>query len=360
MSETRAPSRPSLRRHIVSVRTLVSFAIAIGFVVLLAATFRIDWSKTWDNVQALDFRLYVAAVAVYYLTFIVRGLRWKILANNAGLGDSPPANQPSVLYFARLILIGWFVNGIAPLRLGDAYRAYALSARSGGGFSWSLGTILAERFVDMISVLVLIVIAVVWYSAVSDIGGIAYVVIAATLMAAALAALLLLMRGYGARAARRLPPRLQLAYGRFQEGTLGSLSPRRRPSVLALGMVGWLLEVCRIQLVVEAMDLSIALPLVVLAALGHAILSTVPSPGGVGAVEAGLVGLLVLGLPRADAVSVALIDRTITYVSVVAFGGLVLLVSEVARRRADAGADVDESTASTPDAPGNDLPPTAQ
>ena len=89
MSETRAPSRPSLRRHIFSLRTLVSFAIAIGFVAILAATFRIDWSKTWDNVQALDFRLYVAAIAVYYLTFIVRGLRWKILANNAGLGDSP-------------------------------------------------------------------------------------------------------------------------------------------------------------------------------------------------------------------------------------------------------------------------------
>ena len=90
-------------------------------------------------------------------------------------------------------------------------------------------------------------------------------------------------------------------------------------------MVAWLFEVARIQLVVEAMDLSVSLPLVVLAALGHAILSTVPSPGGVGAVEAGLVGLLVLDLPRADAVSVALIDRTITYLSVVAFGGLALL-----------------------------------
>ena len=360
MSETTAPSRPSLRRHIFSLRTLLSFVIAIGFVALLAATFRIDWARTWDNVQALDLRLYAAAIAVYYLTFIVRGLRWKILANNAGLVDSPADNQPSVLHFARLILIGWFVNGIAPLRLGDAYRAYALAAKSGRGFSWSLGTILAERFVDMISVLALVVVAVVWYSLTSDIGGIAYVVIAATVMAAALAALLLLMRGYGARAARRLPPRLQMAYGRFQEGTLGSLSHRRRPSVLALGMIGWLLEVGRIQLVVEAMDLSIALPLVVLAALGHAILSTVPSPGGVGAVEAGLVGLLVLGLPRADAVSVALIDRTITYVSVVAFGGLALLLSEVARRRGGAALDADGAASTASEASGSDPRPSRQ
>ena len=360
MSVTRESSRPSLRRHIFSLRTLVSFAIAIGFVALLAATFRVDWAKTWDNVQAMDLRLYAAAVAVYYLTFIVRGLRWKILAYNAGLGDAPATNQPSVLHFSQLILIGWFVNGIAPLRLGDAYRAYALAAKSEGGFSWSLGTIVAERFVDMISVLVLVVVAVLWYSAVSDIGVIAYVAIAATVMAAALAALLLLMRGYGARAARHLPARLQGAYDRFQEGTLGSLRHRRRRSVLALGMIGWLLEVGRIQLVVEAMDLSIALPLVVLAALGHAILSTVPSPGGVGAVEAGLVGLLVLGLPRADAVSVALIDRTITYVSVVAFGGLALLISEVARRRGLRRPDATRSAATPPDATNTDTPSARQ
>ena len=357
MSDASGPARPSLRRHIFSLRTLASFAIAIGFVALLAVTFRVDWSKTWDNVQALDFRLYAAAVAVYYLTFIVRGLRWKILAYNAGLADAAAANQPSVLHFSQLILIGWFVNGIAPLRLGDAYRAYALSTRSGKGFSWSLGTILAERFVDMISVLVLVVVAVLWYSAAADIGVIAYVAIAAAVMAVALAALLLLMRGYGYRAARRLPPRLQTAYGRFQEGTLGSLRQRRRRSVLFLGMIGWLLEVGRIQLVVEAMDLSIALPLVVLAALGHAILSTVPSPGGVGAVEAGLVGLLVLGLPRADAVSVALIDRTITYVSVVAFGGLALLISEIVRRRGGGSSDADRSVAAAPDTAGIDPHP---
>ncbi len=360
MSVTKGSSTPSLRRHIFSLRTLASFAIAIGFVALLAVTFNVDWSKTWDNVQAMDFRLYAAAVAVYYLTFIVRGLRWKILAYNAGLVDAPATSQPSVLQFSQLILIGWFVNGIAPLRLGDAYRAYALAARSGRGFSWSLGTVLAERFVDMISVLVLVAIAVLWYSAVSDIGIIAYVAIAATVMAAGLAALLLLMRGYGARAAQYLPARLQEAYGRFQEGTLGSLRHRRRRSVLALGIIGWLLEVGRIQLVVEAMDLNISLPLVVLAALGHAILSTVPSPGGVGAVEAGLVGLLVLGLPRADAVSVALIDRTITYVSVVAFGGLALLISEVVRRRRRPMSDAVGSGGGPPDATNTDMPSARQ
>ena len=73
---------------------------------------------------------------------------------------------------------------------------------------------------------------------------------------------------------------------------------------------------------VQALDLSISLPLVLIVSLGHAILSTVPTPGGVGAVEPGTTTLLLLGLGKADAASVALLDRSITYVSVVVFGGL--------------------------------------
>jgi uncharacterized protein (TIRG00374 family) len=333
MSETKRSLGLSLRRNIFSLRTLTSFAIAIAFVVFLATTFEVDWFRTWDNVQSLNPWLYAAAILVYYTTFAFRGLRWKILAYNAGMGNGPVTGLPSVFQFGQLILIGWFVNGIAPLRLGDAYRAHALSERSGGGFSWSLGTIVAERFVDMLTVLLLAVVAVLWYSATRDIGAIAYVVMAAAGLAALMAALLMVMRGYGARVAQHFPGRLEGAYIRFHEGTLGSLRQRRRRAIFVLGLVGWLLEVARLYIVVEALDLSIAIPLAMLVALGHAILSTVPSPGGVGAVEAGLIGLLVLELERADAVSVVLVDRTITYVSVVVLGGLVLLVARIVRAR---------------------------
>ncbi len=333
MSETGESGRPSLRRHILSLRTLVSFAIAIGGVALLATTFTVDWAQTWDNVQGLDPWLYAAATGVHSLTFLVRGLRWKILVHNAGLREEPATRWPSVLYFSRLILLGGLLNSIAPLRLGDAYRASALSERSRGGFSWSLGTLLAERFVDMLTVLLLVGVVVLWHSATRDIGVITYVMLAAAVMAAGLAALVLLMRGYGIRVARRLPARLQDMYSQFHEGALGSLRHRQRWAIFALGMIVWLLEVTRLRIVVEAMDLGLSLPLAILAALGHAILSTVPSPGGVGAVEAGLVGLLVLGMAYADAVSVALVDRTITYVGTVVLGGLALLIPQVACRR---------------------------
>ena len=139
------------------------------------------------------------------------------------------------------------------------------------------------------------------------------------------------MKGYGAWFARLLPERLADSFTRFRQGTLGSLKQLR--IVFLLGLAAWLLEAGRLYFVVQALDLSISLPLVLIVSLGHAILSTVPTPGGIGAVEPGTTTLLLLGLGKADAASVALLDRSITYLSVVVLGGLAFAAWNLRRRR---------------------------
>ena len=83
----------------------------------------------------------------------------------------------------------------------------------------------------------------------------------------------------------------------------------------------------------QALGFDIPLSLVLVAALGHAILSTVPTPGGIGAVEPGVTGLLILGMTRHDAASVALLDRSITYLSVIVIGGIIFLIWNINRSR---------------------------
>ena len=325
-----------LKRRVFSLPTLLSFVIAIVFVYFLATQFDLDWGKTWENVRGMNPWLYLVGLFLYYLSFGFRGLRWRILARNAGLHDSPQARLPSVPRFSQLIIIGWFVNSVAPLRLGDAYRAYAFSEDSRGDFSWSLGTILAERAVDMVTVLVLVLVGAALLSATQDTSEAGYIVLAALLMAVAVATLLVVMKGYGSRIARFLPRRLESAYHRFHKGTLQGL--RQLPLIFALGLVAWLLEVGRLYFVVQALDLTIGIPLVLIVALAHAILSTVPTPGGVGAVEPVVTELLVLGgLALHDAGSVVLVDRSITYVSIIVFGGLAFLLWQAShtRRRLD-------------------------
>ena len=328
----------TFRKCVFSLPSLLFFAVALALVYFLATRFDLDRERIWDNVRTMDLRLYVLAFVLYYSSFIFRGIRWRLLARNAGIQEFPGARLPSILRFSHLIILGWFVNSVAWLRAGDAYRAYAFAEESGGHFSWSLGTVLAERVVDMVTVLVLIIIGVALFSLSRDSSGAAYLVGAAFLMAVALAVLLTIMKGYGTRAARFLPGRLEIAYHRFHAGALGSLS--QLPIVLVLGLAGWLLEVGRLYFVVQALDLSIGIPLALVVALGNGVLSTVPTPGGVGAVEPGVTGLLVLGMARDDAVSAVLVDRSITYLSVIAIGFLLFVLWQASsgrRRRGETG-----------------------
>jgi uncharacterized protein (TIRG00374 family) len=306
--------------------------VAVGFIYFLTTQFELDWSRTWDNLRGLDPRLYAAALAVYYLSLTIRGIRWRLLAHNAGLDSAPDSELPSTPRFAQLILIGWFLNSTAGFRSGDAYRAYALSVDTNTEFSPGLGIVLAERVIDMLTVLALTVASVGWYSSTRGSSDTWYIAWASLLMALVLGTMLAVLKGYGPRLARFLPGRFEQAYTRFQEGALGSLKQLR--AVFALSLASWFLEAARLYIIVHALDISVPLPLLLVVSLGQAMLSVVPfTPGGVGFVEPGAITLLALSLSPSAAVSVVVVDRTITLLSVIAFGGLAFLLYHAARAR---------------------------
>ena len=224
----------SITRRVFSAPTLISFGVAAGFILFLATRFDLDWSETWSAIRGINPWLYLVGVLLYYLSFIFRGARWRILATNAATGDNPKI--PSAPRAAQLIIIGWFVNSVTWLRLGDAYRAYAFAEDTESSFSWSLGTLLAERVMDMVIVATVLVIAAVALTAGSGHAMSGYIVAAALAMAVGIVAVTLLMKIYGERAARWLPGRVKSAYERFRQGALGSFG--QLPAVMALGVAG--------------------------------------------------------------------------------------------------------------------------
>ena len=315
----------------------MAYGVSITLIGLLILRFDLDWGETWQSIRSIDPWLFGFAIIAYYASFVFRGARWRILARNAESRRPEITRLPSTTSTSMLIVIGWFVNSVAWLRLGDAYRAYAFSEDSGASFSWSLGTLLAERLLDMVTVAALIVVSVLLLTLTSGLATSGYIVIAALLMTVLIALVVIAMRFYGTRLARLLPRRFEEAYDRFHRGTLGSLD--HLPTVLSLGLIGWLLEMARLYLVVQALDIDVGIALISVVALGHAILSTVPTPGGMGAVEPGVTGLLLLELSRPDAVAVAITDRSITYLSIVFIGGLLFLARQLTRIRNESGAD---------------------
>ena len=331
------PPGSSIGRSFLSAPTLLSFALAAALIAVLATTFDLDWGRTWSNIRAMNPWMYALALFAYYSSFAFRGVRWRILAENAIDGDAgddaDEVRLPSSLWIGGLIVIGWFVNSITWLRLGDAYRAYALGNDSGATFSWSLGTVFAERVLDMVTVAALIVASIALLAATGGLPGAWwwYIIAIAMVMAFAISLAAALMKRYGASLARILPSGLAGAYRAFQEGALRSFD--RLPAALSLGAIGWLMEIARLYFVVEALGIEVGFALIPVVALGHAVLSTAPTPGGMGAVETGVTGLLLIESSAADAASIVIIDRSITYLSVIAVGGALFILRQIVQAK---------------------------
>jgi len=327
-SESGILSAATLRGRVLSLPTFV--AIAVGAILLGLAMWRIfdfDWDKVWTNIKGVHLGKYLLAAGLYYLSFWFRGVRWKLIARTANIGGDNGTHVPSSITLAGIILMGWFANSVAFLRLGDAYRGWALSKESKSDFASSLGTVLAERVQDMTAVLILVLGATIWLTIEGDTKVPGWVVFTAFVLVSGLVLGLLIMRMTGERLSSRLPDRFRGAYVNFQRGTLSSFSGNVIPPQIVLGIIGWILEIARFYFVTDAMNIDVSFGIVMFAALANAMLTTIPTPGGFGFVEGGLTGLLILfGLNDNQAISLVAVDRTISWLSVVLFGGILFVV----------------------------------
>jgi len=327
-SESGMPSAATLRRRVMSLPTLT--AILVGAVLLGFAMWRIfdfEWEEVWSYIKNVHPGKYLLALVLYYLSFWLRGLRWSLLAKTANIGGDNGKNVPGTTALSGIILMGWFANSVAFLRLGDAYRGWALAKEAKSDFPSSLGTVVAERVQDMAAVLILVLAAAVWLTIEGDSEVPVWVVIAAFALVGILVSGLVVMRVAGERLSHRLPGRFEAAYINFQRGTLSSFSGRGLPPQITLGILGWLLEIARFYFVADAMGIEISFGIVMFAALANAMLTTIPTPGGFGFVEGGLTGLLILfGRSHNEAISLVAVDRTISWLSVVLFGGILFVV----------------------------------
>ena len=192
--------------------TLVSFALAGAFILFLVKGFDIDLGAIGDSFKESNPFLFALALLVHYTTFLFRGARWRILLKNAQ--NDPLMSEPKTLHCSALILLGWFTNSVTWFRLGDAYRAHAYADDTGGSFPLTIGTVLAERLLDMALVFLLLTLATLFLAA-SGVG-ISWVFLGlAAIMSVGLAGIILIMGVFRSRLARFLPGPLKGAYQRF-------------------------------------------------------------------------------------------------------------------------------------------------
>ncbi len=335
MEDERVPDaeQMSIARRLRQPRTIISIVIPLliifGFVVINGKSL----GRVPGLVLGANPLLILAAFAVFYAGFPLRGLRWATLLRGTGL-------RIGIKDSTEIILLSWLVNCVVPAKLGDVYRAYLLKINSTASLSRTFGTVFIERVLDLFAIAILGLAAGYWSfrsglpPAIQVVFGIGVVVVVL------LAAGLLTMRNFGRRiivALPFLPHQVLDLYDRFEEGVFGALRFRQLPALSALTGTIWMTEALRLYLVVLALgfdDVSLGLSGAVFVALIGSLLTAVPlSPAGLGIVEAGVVGVLTVayGVPLPEATAIALLDRVISVFSVIVVGSIAYLLSKKPR-----------------------------
>lgn len=298
--------------------------------------------ETWTEIRSINPVFYMCALGVYYLAFPIRAVRWRILLQNAG---AERERIPRLSILAETIYLSWFANALTPAKLGDVYRGWLLRRSSGISWSLGMGTIVAERLLDvMVLVGLMISSGLLAYRRLMGgdgpppsqcLGGLpvdqmgptlARILMAGAVALGVLIVGLVIFARYGAHLERWLPKRLGDIYLRFGEGLV--LSFGRFGPLLALSVATWAAEAGRFYFVGLALGHVLPLPLVFFFSLVSAFLTIIPvTPGGVG-FEFLLAGTLcLLGYAPAEAWSLSLVDRSLSYLSLVLGGAAVYVWS---------------------------------
>lgn len=280
----------------------------------------IDFVRVWQVMKGTNPLFYLAALALYYIPFLFRGERWRLLLRKAGI-------KTSLREATEVTFLSFFVNNVVPAQLGDLYRGHLLGARIGESRSRITGTVFVDRILDFVSlvlgatVLGYFVVAAEWSNLLQYVQ-IGYVFLAVIGMAV----LFLLFEG----SSRLVPARFRQMFERFREGVKEGLSWSNALPVAFYTALIWLFVVLRVYVVVMALSIEMKFAVVAFLALFMIMLTIIPfTPAGLGAVEVLSTGFLALvGVSAAEALSVVLLDRTITYVSVVVFGAVFYMYTE--------------------------------
>lgn len=129
--------------------TYLSFGLALGALLLLLALQSVDAAALADALAATDPLLLLLGLLTVGATIVAKALRWRLLFY-------PQHRTQSWTVLTSALVIGQTVNFLLPARLGELARAYLAGEAEGQGKLLALGTIVVEKLLDGLTLLLLL------------------------------------------------------------------------------------------------------------------------------------------------------------------------------------------------------------
>ena len=275
-----------------STRRLIQTAVllVIGVLILYGILRAVHPGEVADALHVASPGWIVIGILAYFGFVIVRGWRWKII-----LGASTP--DATFGDATAVTAIGFAVNSVSPLKLGELIRIAAIAPRARVGIGEAGATVVVERVLDVVALLVIAVAAAAVSGAGTNSFGLWSGVVGLAIVALVIAVVAYFMVTYPeptmkvlTSVASRLPHRVETLVDRFGASVLKGFaslrSPRRLVTAGLLSIVVWLCVDAGLMAFFRALTPQLAFPTLALACTIFVVSQAASiTPAGVGAYE---------------------------------------------------------------------------
>lgn len=283
--------------------------LAFGFVVLLLLMLLGDVRQVSELIFAFEWALYPLVLALTLFNYTLRFVKWHYYVGQIGVRGYP------VWRSARLFVAG-FPLAVTPGKVGEVFKAVWLNRETSVPTASGVAVVVAERISDGLAVLALSAFGVIAYPRFWP----AFVAVLAVLLGIVIVSqirpLALWLLGVG----ERLPVIHRFAHSlrRFYESSFVLFRPRATLIAVSLGAISWLGEGIGFYVILLGLGVApsweTAATAVFILAFSTVVGAVSTLPGGLGAAEASIAGMLVLllGLPLETAAAATFLIRFAT------------------------------------------------
>jgi uncharacterized protein (TIRG00374 family) len=288
----------------------------------------VDLLAAWTVLTDASVAVVLVALGVVAIQVVVRGWRWRIVLPERPDGTAVPVSRTIVP-----LLVGYLGNAVLPARLGEPVRAVLVARRERLDPFTAFGATMLERLIDIVTLALIglaaaVVIGATWWivaiAVAASLGGLVALGILVVLGMTRVTDLLgsLLSRAGLAERTRRLQHWAQAFAGGVDRGR----DPIRLAKVVALSLLAWVLDAGVFWLAGRSLGLELDIAETVLIGAVAVLATAIPAaPGYVGTFElATTATAAALGVPRPEALALALLVHVITLVPLALAGGLAL------------------------------------
>lgn len=290
--------------------------LAISVVALYFALRDVHWREVGSAIRQADYLLIALAVLIFLVSLALRAGRWGVLFH--------PRRGISFYHLFGTLNVAYLINNVLPFQVGDLGRAYLLSEIEGISTTRSLSTVLVERMLDVLTLLVFFLILIPFVDIPSRmvtpmtiLAGVVAVVIVGAVVAS-------LRRPFVIRLvdwvlllapARARPKLMEMAHSAL-DGLSVLSQPRVAAELIAWSAVTWLTVGLVVYTAMNAFGLNLGLGAALFVLIATSFGFLVPSsPGSFGVYHSIVIWTLtnVFHIDRNAAVSYALVVHLVFY-----------------------------------------------